>query len=140
MCCFFNWTKLWRLIVIGFTHFVDQIGSVYNMTYKRSTLVYQIEVQEQINVQALIRQSKIKLVQLGNLEIFPQINKRVCTFIRYTRVNVLTTRRWLKKLYVDLIENNLWWLIIYDLFFMKVCWLYCVHMLWIRLNTNYRPI
>ena len=48
--------KLWRLIVIGFTHFVDQIGSVYNMTYKRSTLVYQIEVQKKINLPALIRQ------------------------------------------------------------------------------------
>ena len=50
MCYFFNWTKLWRLIVIEFTYFVDQIVSVYNMTYKMSTLVYQIEVQ------ALIRQ------------------------------------------------------------------------------------
>ena len=62
------------------------------MTYKRSTLVYQIEVQEQIIMQALIRQSKIKLVQLGNLELFPQISKHVCTSIRYTRVNVLTIR------------------------------------------------
>ena len=56
-------------------------------------------------MQALIRQSKLKLVQLGNLEIFPQINKRASTSIRYTRVNVLTIRH--QKLYVDLIENNL---------------------------------
>ena len=35
--------KLWRLIVIRFTHFVDQIGSVYSMTYKRSILVRQIK-------------------------------------------------------------------------------------------------
>ena len=55
--------------------------------------MYQIEVQEQINVQALVRQSKIKLVQLENLDFFPQINKRACTSIRYTRVNVLTIRR-----------------------------------------------
>ena len=72
MCYFFNWTKLWRLIVIGFTHFVDQIGSVYNMTYKKSTLVYQIEVQEQINVQAILKQSKIKVLQWRNLGIFHQ--------------------------------------------------------------------
>ena len=32
------------------------------------TLVNQIEVQDQINVQSLVKQNKMKGVQLGNLE------------------------------------------------------------------------
>ena len=34
--------------------------------------VYQMEMQDQINLQALIKESKIKVVKVGNLEIFHQ--------------------------------------------------------------------
>ena len=45
-----------------------------------------VEVQEQINVQALSKQSKIKVLQWGNWEFFIKINKRAYTSIPYTRV------------------------------------------------------